>query len=219
MVYTPLDLRATAGQMCASAADVAWTMVARRLGEAVAFGVVSTDIATHRAYRDQWSVACCGFFAFSVTTISAFVSPFVSGMRAVDIAGGLGTVAGPLRGSRMLKRYLFSIAFFTILIGVIYLLLGVAPLVVFLTVVVSLSGFLTAVLLLKRRLDVSTEKAFETAAPGYFINLATQRITVEALLTGDFWAAASAVASILLLAFFMPYSLAKLIIQYQTKTQ
>ncbi len=96
MVYTPLDLRATAGQMCATATDVAWTIVARRLGEAVAFGVVSTDIATHRAYRNQWRVARCGFFAFGVTTISAFVSPFVSGMRAVNVAGGLGTVAGPL---------------------------------------------------------------------------------------------------------------------------
>ncbi len=219
MVYTPLDLRATAGQMYATATDVAWTIVARRLGEAVAFGVASTDIATHRTYRDQWSVACCGFFAFGATTISAFVSPFVSGMRAVDVAGGLGTVAGPLRGSRMLKRYLFSVAVFTIAISTIYLWLGVAPLVVFLTVVVSLSGFLTAVLLLKRRLDVSTEKALETAAPGYFTNLATQKLFVEALLVGEFWAVASAVASILLLAFFMPYSLAKLIIQYQTKTQ
>ena len=119
----------------------------------------------------------------------------------------------------MLKRYLFSVAVFTILIGVIYLLLGVAPLVVFLTVVVSLSGFLTAVLLLMRRLDVSTEKALETAAPGYFINLATQKLFMEALLVGDFWAVASAVAGILLLAFFMQYSLAKFIIQHQTKTQ
>jgi len=118
----------------------------------------------------------------------------------------------------MLKRYLFSVAVFTILLGVIYLLLGVAPLVVFLTVVVSLSGFLTAVLLLKRRLDVSTEKALETAAPGYFTNLVIQRIIVEALLVGDFWAVASAVAGILLLAFFMPYSLAKSIIQHQTKS-
>jgi hypothetical protein len=211
MVYTPLDLRATAGQMYATATD-ARTMVARRLGEAVAFGVASTGITAHRAYRDQRRVVRCGFFAF-VTTISAFVSPFVSGAGAVDVAGGLGTVAGPLRGSRMLNRLIFSVAFFTILIGVIYLLLGVAPLVVFLTVVVSLSGFLTAVLLLKRRLDVSTEKALETAAPGYFINLATQKLFVEALLVGDFWAAASAVAGILLLVFFMPYSLAKLIIQ------
>jgi hypothetical protein len=118
----------------------------------------------------------------------------------------------------MLKRYLFSVVVFTILIGVIYLWLGVAPLVVFLTVVVSLSGFLTAVFLLKRRVDVSTEKALETAAPGYFTNLAIQRIIVEALLVGDFWAVASAVASILLLAFFMPYSLAKFIIQHQTKS-
>jgi hypothetical protein len=117
----------------------------------------------------------------------------------------------------MLKRYFFSVAVFTILIGVIYLLLGVAPLVVFLTVVVSLSGFLTAVFLLKRRLDVSTEKALETAAPGYFTNLVIQRIIVETLLVGDFWAVASAVAGILLLAFFMPYSLAKSIIQHQTK--
>ncbi len=61
MVYTPLDLRATAGQMYATAADVAWTIVARRLGEAVAFGVASTDITAHRAYRNQWSVARCGF--------------------------------------------------------------------------------------------------------------------------------------------------------------
>jgi len=149
---------------------------------------------------------CVAAFFALVTTISAFV------------AGGLSTVAGPLGGFRMLKRYL-SVAFFTILIGVIYLLLGVAPLVVFLTVVVSLSGFLTAVLLLKRRLDVSTEKALETAAPGYFTNLVIQRIIVEALLVGDFWAVASTAAGILLLAFFMPYSLAKLIIQYQTKTQ
>jgi hypothetical protein len=96
MVYTPLDLRASAGQMYATAADVAWTIVARRLGEAVAFGVASTDIATHRAYRDQWSVARCGFFAFGVTTISALASPFVAGMRAAHVAGGLGTVAGPL---------------------------------------------------------------------------------------------------------------------------
>ncbi len=119
----------------------------------------------------------------------------------------------------MLNRLIFSVAFFTIAISTIYLLLGVAPLVVFLTVVVSLSGFLAAVLLLKRRLDVSTEKALETAAPGYFINLATQKLFVEVLLVGEFWAAASAVAGILLLAFFMPYSLAKLIIQHQTKTQ
>jgi hypothetical protein len=118
----------------------------------------------------------------------------------------------------MLKRYLFSVAVFTILIGVIYLLLGVTPLVVFLTVVVSLSGFLAAVLLLKRRLDVSTEKALETAAPGYLTNLATQKLFMEALLVGDFWAMASAVAGILLLAFFMPYSLAKFIIQHQTKS-
>jgi len=55
----------------------------------------------------------------------------------------------------------FFVAVVTILFGVIYLLLGVAPLVVFLTVVVSLSGFLTAVLLMKRRLDVSTEKALK----------------------------------------------------------
>jgi MFS family permease len=219
MVYTPLDLRATAGQMYATAANVAWTIVARRLGEAVAFGVAFTDITAHRAYRDQWRVARCGFYAFGMTTISSFISPFVAGQRALRVAGVLGIVAGPLRGSRMLKRYLFSVAFFTILIGVIYLLLGVAPLVVFLTVVVSLSGFLTAVLLLKRRLDVSTEKALETAAPGYFTNLATQKLFAEALLVGDFWAVASAVASILLLAFFMPYSLAKFIIQHQTKTQ
>ena len=119
----------------------------------------------------------------------------------------------------MLKRYLFSVVVFTILIGVIYLWLGVAPLVVFLTFVVSLSGFLTAVFLLKRRLDVSTEKALETAAPGYFTNLGIQRIIVVALLVGGFWAVASAVAGILLLAFFMPYSLAKFIIQHQTKTQ
>jgi len=79
MVYTPLDLRATAGQMYTTAIDVAWTIVARRLGEAVAFGVASNDITTHRAYRNQWRGARCGFFAFSVTTISAFVSPFVSG--------------------------------------------------------------------------------------------------------------------------------------------
>jgi len=78
------------------ATDVAWTIVARRLGEAVSFGVASTDITAHRAYSNQWSVARCGFFAFGVTTISAFVSPFVSGMRAVYVAGGLGTVAGPL---------------------------------------------------------------------------------------------------------------------------
>ncbi len=96
MVYTPLDLRATAGQMYATAADVAWTIVARRLGEAVAFGVASTDVTAHRAYRDQWSVARCGFFAFGVTTIAAFVSPFVSSMRAVNVAGATGTVAGPL---------------------------------------------------------------------------------------------------------------------------
>jgi hypothetical protein len=219
MVYTPLDLRATAGQMYATARDVAWTIVACRLGEAVEFGVASTDITAHRAYRDQWRVARCGFFAFGVTTISAFVSPFVSGTRAVHVSGRIGTFAGPLGGSRVLKRYLFSVVVFTILIGVIYLLLGVAPLVVFLTVVVSLSGFLTAVLLLKRRLDVSTEKALETTAPGYFTNLAAQKLFMEALLVGDFWAVASAVASILLLAFFMPYSLAKSIIQHQTKTQ
>jgi hypothetical protein len=96
MVYTPLDLRATAGQMYATATDVVWTMVARRLGEAVAFGVVSTDITAHRTYRDQWRVARCGFFAFDVTTIFALVSPFVSGRGAVNVAGGLGTVAGPL---------------------------------------------------------------------------------------------------------------------------
>jgi len=204
--------------MYATAADVAWTIVARRLGEAVAFGVASTDITAHRAYRDQWRVARCGFFAFGVTTTSAFVSPFVSGTRAVHVSGRIGTVAGPL-GVFALKRYLFSVAVFTILIGVIYLLLGFAPLVVFLTVVVSLSGFLTAVLLLKRRLDVSTEKALETAAPGYFINLATQKLFMKALLVGDFWAVASAVAGILLLVFFMPYSLAKFIIQHQTKTR
>jgi hypothetical protein len=96
MVYTSLDLRATAGQMYTTVTDVAWTIVARRLGEAVAFGVVSTDITTHRAYRNQWRVARCGFFAFDVTTISAFVSPFVSGTGAVNVAGGLGTVAGLL---------------------------------------------------------------------------------------------------------------------------
>jgi hypothetical protein len=96
MVYTPLDLRATAGQMYTTAIDVAWTIVACRLGEAVAFSVASTDITAHRAYRDQWRVVRCGFFAFGVTTISAFVSPFVSGMRAVNVAGGLGIVAGPL---------------------------------------------------------------------------------------------------------------------------
>jgi hypothetical protein len=96
MVYTPLDLRATAGQMYATATDVAWTIVARRLGEAVAFGVASTNIVAHRACRDQWRVARCGFFAFGATTISALVSPFVSGMRAVNVVGGLGTVAGPL---------------------------------------------------------------------------------------------------------------------------
>jgi uncharacterized membrane protein YkvI len=96
MVYTPLDLRTTAGQMYATATDVTWTIVARRLGEAVAFGAASTDITAYRAYRDQWRVARCGFFAFGVTTISAFVSPFGSGMRAADVAGGLGTVAGPL---------------------------------------------------------------------------------------------------------------------------
>jgi hypothetical protein len=96
MVYTPLDLRATAGQMYATATDVAWTIVARRLGEAVAFGVVSTDITAHRTYRDQRRVARCGFYAFGVTTISAFVSPFVSGTGAVDVVGGLGTVADPL---------------------------------------------------------------------------------------------------------------------------
>jgi len=218
-MYTPLDLRATAGQMYTTATDVAWTIVACRLGETVAFGVASTDITAHRAYRNQWRATRCGFSAFGVTTISAFVSPFVADVRAVNVAGGLGTVAGPLRGSCMLKRYLFSVAVFTILIGVIYLLLGVAPLVIFLTVVVSLSGFLTAAFLLKRRLDVSTEKALETAAPGYFINLATQKLFVEALLVGDFWAVASAVAGILLLAFFMPYGLAKFIIQHQTKTQ
>jgi hypothetical protein len=217
MVYTPLDLRATAGQMYATAIDVVWTIVARRLGEADAFSIASNNITAHRAYRDQWRAARCGFFTLGVTTISAFVSPFVSDMRAINVAGGLGR--WPLRGSLMLKHYLFSVAFYTILIGVIYLWLGVAPLVVFLTVVVSLSGFLTAVFLLKRRLDVSTEKALETAAPGYFINLATQKLFVEALLVGDFWAAASAVAGILLLAFFMPYSLAKFIIQHQTKTQ
>jgi hypothetical protein len=219
MVYTPLDLRATAGQMYTTAIDVAWTIVARRLGEAVAFGVASNDITAHRAYRDQWRATRCGFYAFGMTTISSFISPSVAGQRAVHVAGGLGTVAGPLRGFRVLKRYLFSFAVFTILIGVIYFLLGVAPLVIFLTVVVSLSGFLTAVLLLKRRLNVSTGRALETAAPGYFINLATQKLFVEALLIGDFWAVASAVASILLLAFFMPYSLAKFIIQHQTKTQ
>jgi hypothetical protein len=203
--------------MYATATDVTWTIVARRLGEAVAFGVASTDITAHRAYRDQWRVARCGFYAFGVMTASSFVSPFVSGMRAVDVSGRIGTVAGPL-GVFALKRYLFSVAVYTILIGVIYLLLGVAPLVVFLTVVVSLSGFLTAVLLLKRRLDVSTEKALETAAPGYFTNLATQKLFMEALLVGDFWAAASAVTGILLLAFFMPYSLAKFTIQHQTKS-
>jgi len=96
MVYTPLDLRATAGQMYTTATDVAWTIVARRLGEAVAFGVASTNNVAHRACRDQWRVARCGFFAFGATTISALVSPFVSGMRAVNVAGGLGTVAGPL---------------------------------------------------------------------------------------------------------------------------
>ncbi len=92
MVYTPLDLRATAGQMYATAADVAWTIVARRLGEAVA----STDITAHRAYRNQWRATRCGFFAFSATTISAFVSPFVAGMRAVNVAGATGMIVGPL---------------------------------------------------------------------------------------------------------------------------
>lgn len=96
MVYTSLDLRATAGQMYATAADVAWTIVARRLGEAVAFGVASTDITAHRTYRDQRRVARCGFFAFGVTTTSAFVSPFVSGTGAVNVAGAAGTVAGLL---------------------------------------------------------------------------------------------------------------------------
>jgi hypothetical protein len=96
MVYTPLDLRATAGQMYTTATDVTWTIVACRLGEAVAFVVASTDITAHRAYKNQWRAARCGFYAFGVTTISAFVSPFFSGMRAVNIAGGLGTVAGPL---------------------------------------------------------------------------------------------------------------------------
>jgi len=96
MVYTSLDLRATAGQMYATAADVAWTIVARRLGEAVAFGVASNDITAHRAYRDQWRATRCGFYAFGGTTISAFVSPFVSGTGAVNVAGAAGTVAGLL---------------------------------------------------------------------------------------------------------------------------
>jgi transcriptional regulator GlxA family with amidase domain len=96
MVHTPLDLRATTGQMYATATDVVWTIVARRLGEAVAFGIASTDITAHRAYRNQQRVARCGFNAFGVTTISTLVSPFVSSMRAVNVAGGLGTVAGPL---------------------------------------------------------------------------------------------------------------------------
>jgi hypothetical protein len=69
MVYTPLDLRATAGQMYATAINVAWTIVARRLGEAVAFSVASTDITAHRAHRDQWRAARCGFFAFCVNYI------------------------------------------------------------------------------------------------------------------------------------------------------
>ncbi len=96
MVYTPLDLRATAGQMYATAADVAWTIVARRLGEAVAFGVASTDITAHRAYRDQWRVARCGFLVGGITTIASFASPFVAGMRAAHVTGATGTVAGPL---------------------------------------------------------------------------------------------------------------------------
>ncbi len=91
MVYTPLDLRATAEQMCATA-DVAWTIVARRLGEAVA----STDITAHRAYRNQWRVARRGFLVGGITATSSFASPFVAGMRAAHVTGATGTVAGPL---------------------------------------------------------------------------------------------------------------------------
>jgi hypothetical protein len=94
MVYTSLDLRATAGQMYATATDVVWTIVARRLGEAVAFGVASTDITAHRAYRDPWRVAHRGFFAVTIT--SAFVSLFVSGMGTADVTGATGMIAGPI---------------------------------------------------------------------------------------------------------------------------
>lgn len=131
----------------------------------------------------------------------------------VDITGATGTVTGPVSLSRALLR----IAFYTSLAIVIYLWLGVAPLVVFLTVAVSLSGFLAAVYLLRRRFGVLTDRGLLTAVSIYFANLAIQRISAEALLTGDTWAAATAMLNMTLLAFYMPYHLAKFWIREDTQ--
>jgi hypothetical protein len=90
------DIDKPLGRGYALVTDIIWkAYLARALVWGVASGI-STGITAYYVYRDPWRAARCGFFAFGVTTISAFISPFFSGMRAVNVAGGLGTVAGPL---------------------------------------------------------------------------------------------------------------------------
>jgi len=117
----------------------------------------------------------------------------------------------------MLRSYLTRLVPWTLLVDMLYLRLAAPPvLLLLLTNLTALSGFLFAVLLLRRELGGQLlERAVNAAVAAYFTNLGTLYVIlnglVHALLHNDVIFALFASLATALLGFVMPYDLAKLL--------
>ena len=115
------------------------------------------------------------------------------------------------------SRYVPRLIIFTVILSIIFLLLGVDLSAVFVGVGVSALGFSAAVYLLSRRFGKMPERGLDAAVSAYFTNVGLQPFIARALFTGEPWVATAAVAFMAFLAFYMPYDLAKLWIREETR--
>jgi hypothetical protein len=89
------DIDKPLGRGYALVTDFVWKVLAGALAWGVASGI-TTGITAYYVHRDPWRATRCGFLVGGITTISAFVSPFVAGMRAVHVTDATGMIVVPL---------------------------------------------------------------------------------------------------------------------------
>jgi cytochrome c oxidase assembly factor CtaG len=114
-------------------------------------------------------------------------------------------------------RYMPSLIIFKAILSVIFLLFGVDPSAVFVAVGVSALGFSAAVYLLSRRFGKMPERGLNVAVSAYFTNVGLQPFIAKALFTGEPWLATVTAAFMGVLAFYLPYDLAKFWIREEAR--
>jgi hypothetical protein len=102
------------------------------------------------------------------------------------------------------SKYVPRLIISTVILTIIFLLLGFDPSAVFVAVGISALGFSAAVYLLSKRFGKIPERGLDAAVFAYFSNIGWQTFIAKDLFTGE-QLDAIAVALVALLAFYMPY--------------